>query len=129
MKFPHRLILIQRVYQGTPAADDVAAGMLTENDPIETTFNGWLQPSAQARRVQETATMRDAALEADESGLAFASHLLFAPIGLLSVAHKNDLLRRDPDDGRRYQLIADPQDAAGRGHHVEVDLVEFRYAA
>jgi len=96
-----------------------AEGAPVETTPVSSPFNGWIQPSPVRRRVNANATQ-----DVNDDGLAFASHILFAPIGL--PARRRDRVRFEPDDGRVYEVAADPQDAAGRRHHLEVDLIEFR---
>ena len=119
--FPHSLVLIQRAY-GSSVNGQVPTDV--EGEPVEassvfTAFNGWIQPSPVRRRVNSNFGQ-----DASDDALTFASHVLFAPIGL--PARRRDRVRFEPDDGRVYEVAADPQDAAGRRHHLEVDLVEYR---
>lgn len=69
--------------------------------------DGTIQPMA----VREVALLSDA-------GVAVSDHTVFmAPTDV----READVIRTEPDDGRRYQ-VRGVRDAAGRGHHLEVDV-------
>lgn len=125
MRFPHSLVLLkagdyQRDGGGHVMTDD--AGFPLELDATPTPFQGWLQPAPTPKRIRDVQTT--ASMAASESGEAFSSHLLFAPMGLRF--DKSDRVRKDPPNGLWYEVAIDGQDAAGRGHHQEVDLIEYR---
>ena len=117
MNFPHSLVHVKAEYTGT----EDAQGFPIEDDPDLTSFRGWLQPSPTPKRNTNSAVNN-----AEDEGLAFTSHILFAPISMLFM-EQEDRVRMDPPDGFYYVLATDPSDAAGRGHHVEVGVDRFRY--
>ena len=47
---------------------------------------------------------------------------LYAPVG----APVNELDVITTPKGEAFQVVSEPRDAAGRGHHVEADLTEWR---
>ncbi|MFN2466138.1 MAG: hypothetical protein ABR598_07730 [Candidatus Dormibacteria bacterium] len=136
MRFPHQFELMppgvyERDAAGKVVVDD--AGWPIEADDVEGPYPGWIQPSPTPKRIKDVANPE--IMANDESGEAFTSHLLFAPFhvrradGTLKplVIRKRARIRRVPHDGLEYVAASDAQDAGGRGHHQEVDLVEYRY--
>ena len=129
MNFPHSLVLLkagdyQRDGSGHVVQDTIGWPEEQDETPL-VAFKGWLQPSPTLKRVRNIASGE--VLADDGSGMAWTSHLLYAPIGTPIL--KRDRIRKDPDDGLFYVVANDPEDAGGRGHHLEVDLVEYRLGA
>lgn len=103
----HSLLIVRHVVvvdgSGDPVLDE--NGMPTTTD-VATEVKGLIQP----KKATEVALI-------SQGGAALTDHTVY----LLPTAVTNDdLITFDPDDGRHYQVTG-VRDAAGIGHHLEVD--------
>jgi len=112
MRFPHSLLLQKNVQ----AVDGSQVPRVDEyNQPIEAApssipFRGWLQPRSAVEIRQ-----------ANEAGVTIQTHILFAP-AKLPVGSADRVMWDIPGDTRLYQVEAGSNDAAGVGHHLEINL-------
>jgi head-tail adaptor len=97
----HRLVILRAV----PGAEDAHGAPQLTWTAVATT-RGWVQP----RRARELAQL-------SQGGPVTSDHVVFL---LPTDVRAADVLRFDPDDGRRLAIRA-VRDAAGRGHHLELD--------
>jgi len=105
MGFDDRLLhslVIERATEG--AADEY-------NQPART-----YEAFAEVRGLVQPKTVREVAL-VSQAGAVVSTHTIYLrPTDL----READRIRFDPDDGRRYEVVG-VRDAAGLGHHFEVD--------
>lgn len=101
----HQLVAIRRT----------ASGVDGRRQPVYTTS----ELSAIAGYVQPR-TGREMRAAADQ-GAVVATHIAY--LAASADVQADDVLRLEPDDGRRFAITA-IRDAAGRGHHLELDLRE-----
>lgn len=112
MSFASRLIHSLLIHSTAPVLDVDGNPVLDENGqptttPVETAAKGLIQP----KDVRELAAI-------SQAGAEVSTHTIYLPPSA-DVSHA-DAIGFDPDDGRRYQVTG-VRDAAGIGHHLEVD--------
>ena len=95
-------LVIQRAVEGA----ENERGQATLTWPDLATVNGLIQPKS-AREVPS----------ANQGGAVVATHTIYL---LPTDLKASDRIRREPDDGDRFQLTG-VRDAAGQGHHLECD--------
>lgn len=96
-------LVIERVTNGT--ADDY-------NMPAQT----WAALGEPVRGLVQPRNARELA-QLSQGGPVASDHVIYL---LPTDVREADRVRFDPDDGRRYQIMG-VRDAAGIGHHLEVD--------
>ncbi len=105
MKLIHDLAVERATVTDDPLTND------ENNQPIRdyaaiSTVRGWVQP----REAEEVAQI-------NQGGVVVSDHRIYlAPTDVRAA----DRIRFDPDDGRRYEITA-VRDAAGMGHHLELE--------
>lgn len=111
MSFADRLIHSLLIVRHTVVTDINGDPVLDENgQPTVTDSTTAVQGLVQPKKATEVALI-------SQGGAALTDHTVY----LLPTAVTNaDLITFDPDDGRRYQVTG-VRDAAGIGHHLEVD--------
>ena len=101
----HSLAIV-RTNRSDAVADRDEYGQPTTTTTSVTTTRGLVQPKS----------AREVAL-ISQAGDVVSDHTIFLPpVDVIGA----DYLRFDPDDGRRYEVTG-VRDAAGIGHHLEVD--------
>lgn len=104
----HRVAILRMV-----TADDGSGGPQFDdlNQPVRSeAVLATVSALAQPRSVREIAQL-------SQAGITVGDHVVFMrPTDITA----SDVLRFDPDDGRRLQVMG-VRDAAGLGHHYEVD--------
>lgn len=112
--YPHRLVRVSDVPSGSldPDGEDRGHPATTATDGA--TYAGWIQPRS-SREVASVAS----------DGVNIGSHRIYLEPAALAVLDVDDRLRKDAtepgaDLAGTYRIIA-IRNAAGVGHHVEID--------
>jgi hypothetical protein len=106
MGFDSKLIHGLVIERATPGAEDPETGQPALTYAILAAVPGLIQP----KRVRETELQ-------SQAGAVTSTHTIYMRPTDLQEA---DRIRREPDDGVRYEITG-VRDAAGIGHHLEVD--------
>jgi head-tail adaptor len=106
VSFASRLIHNLVIERSTAGAEDLDTGHPTYSYATLSAVSGLVQPKS----VREVAQLHQA-------GAVVSDHTIYL---LPTAVSEGDRIRFDPDDGRRYE-IRGVRDAAGIGHHLEID--------
>ncbi len=106
MRLIHSLAILRGTVTDDPLTNDENNQPTRSPDAVLDTVRGLVQPKS----VREVAQL-------NQAGAVVSDHTIYLyPTDL----READRIRFDPDDGRRYE-VRGVRDAAGIGHHLEVD--------
>jgi head-tail adaptor len=101
----HSLAIVRTPFVDTLAGRD-EYGQPVRGTPVATTVRGLIQPKS-AREMAQF----------NQAGATVSDHTIFMrPTNVIGA----DYIRFEPDDGRHFQIVG-VRDAAGLGHHLEID--------